>query len=279
MAKKKIKQEKDYSMFLDEMIWSYSRVNAYLTCPKCFFLQYIKCLKSADGSFGQFGSLSHEILEKYAKGKLQIYELSKEYRDNFDKVITCPFPPNKYVDLKEKYFDAGLNFFDNFDGYDDSNIIGIENKYEFNIDKYKFVGSIDLEIDDKIIDYKTKGEIKGIITRFNKNHIQEDYVKLLDGRYLPFDAMIQLLVYCIPYYDKHKKYPNIITLDMIKISDKYSINFDEKLLDKAKKWVLDTLKMIYDERDFKKNEKCDSFWCGFTCSMRYNCEHSERYIE
>lgn len=278
MVKKKKIQEKDYSIFLDEMIWSYSRVNAFLTCPKCFYLQYIKCKKSADGSFGQFGTLCHEILEKYAKGKLQIYELSKEYRDNFNKTIICPFPPNKFVDLKDKYFESGLDFFNNFDGYDDSKIIGIENKYDFNVGKYKFVGSIDLEIDDKIIDYKTKSKL-GDVTRFNKNHIKENYVTLLDGRYLPFEAMIQLLIYCVPYYNKHGKYPNVITLDMIKICDKYSLSFNEELLEKAKKWVIDTLQMIYSEKEFKKNEKCDSFWCGFTCGMRYNCEHSDRYVE
>ena len=278
MAKKKKIQEKDYSIFLDEMIWSYSRVNAFLTCPKCFYLQYIKCKKSTDGSFGQFGTLCHEILEKYAKGKLQIYELSKEYRDNFNKTITCPFPPNKFVDLKDKYFESGLDFFNNFDGYDDSKIIGIENRYDFNVGKYKFVGSIDLEIDDKIIDYKTKSKL-GDVTRLSKNHIKENYVTLLDGRYLPFEAMIQLLIYCVPYYNKHGKYPNVITLDMIKIGDKYSLSFNEELLEKAKKWVIDTLQMIYNEKEFKKNEKCDSFWCGFTCSMRYDCEHSDRYVE
>jgi hypothetical protein len=131
---------------IDDMIFSYSRIDTFDNCPKCFYLQYIKCKKSAQGAFGQFGELCHNILERYAKGELESYELSKEYKDNFDKIVNCPFPPNKYVDLKDKYYEEGLLFFDNFEEYENIKIIGVENEYSFKIGKYNFTGKIDQKI-------------------------------------------------------------------------------------------------------------------------------------
>lgn len=264
----------NYGFIIDDMIWSHSRIDTFDRCPKCFFLQYIKAYEGAKGVFGQFGSLCHDILEKYAKGKLEEYELSSEYRNNFDKIITCAFPPNKWVDLRESYYCAGLNFFDNFEGYDMSKIRGIESEYNFKVGKYIFTGKIDLETDD-IVDYKTKKACH--LVKLTKNHDKSNYITLNDGRYLKFEDIVQLVLYCIPYKNQYKKYPKKLILDMIKANDKYVLDFDKTLLKKAITWAENKIQEIYNTKDFQRGKECDQFWCDFTCSQRYNCEHSSRY--
>lgn len=277
MAKKKKETQNDYSIILDDIIFSYSSVDGFSICPLCFYMQYIKCLPSSPGAFGQFGGFCHDILENYAKGKLEVFELSKKYKDDFEKVVSCPFPPNKYVDLKEKYYEEGLNFFDNFEGYDDVKIIGIENKYDFKVGKYNFTGKVDLETEGKIIDYKTKKASH--LERLTKKHNKEEYITMTDGRFIKFDDFIQLLLYSIPYKEKHKKYPDFLVLDLIKANDKYIIKFEEPLLHRAIKWVEKKIQEIYNTKEFKKGEDLDNFWCDWICGQRYNCQHSSRYTE
>jgi len=279
MAKKNKIQEKElnYNIILSDIKWSYSSVASYVKCPKCFYLQYIKCMKSSGGFFGEYGSFMHTILEKYAKKEMEVFELSKYYKDNFNTMVINPAPPNKFVNLKEKYFKLGLDFFDNFEGYDNLNIVGVENKYDFKIGEYDFTGLIDLETTKDIIDYKTKGELH--IKKLTKKHNKEDYIQLDDGRYINFEDIIQLLLYCIPYRTKHNKYPENIILDMIKINDRYIIKFKEELLIRAIEWVNNVIGEIYEAKHFEVNKDLGEFWCNFVCSSRYNCSNSQRFIE
>jgi hypothetical protein len=264
-----------YSIIIDDIKWSHSSLTTYQRCPKCFYLQYIKCLPSSSGFYGEYGSFIHNTLEMYAKNQLELFELSKYYKNNFDQEVKSLAPPNKYVDLKEKYYLAGLEFFNSFEGYDDLNIIGVENKYDFKIDKYNFTGLIDLETED-IIDYKTKGELH--LLRLTKKHDPSQYVTMIDGRFIKFEDIVQLLLYCIPYKNKHGKYPNNIILDMVKINDKYVVKFSEDLLNRAIDWALDLIFRIKVEKDFNVGNDLSSYWCNNTCSQRYNCPNSERYV-
>jgi hypothetical protein len=80
-----------------------------------FFLQYIKEEESINNAFAEFGSFGHLILEKYLKKELAIFDLSKYYEENFNKEVRIPFPPNKYKDLRESYYEAGKRYFEEFE--------------------------------------------------------------------------------------------------------------------------------------------------------------------
>jgi hypothetical protein len=47
----------------------------------------------------------------------------------------------------------------------------------------------------------------------------------------------------------------------------------------AVKWTEDKIKEIYSTKIYEKGKDLDEFWCSWICSMRYNCPHSDRYIE
>lgn len=265
------------NFILDGFCWSFSRIETFDRCPLCFYLHYIKCLKGTEGVYGQYGSLIHDILERFSKGKLSEFDLSREYKNNFDRIITDSFPYNQYVDLREKYYLQGLEYFDTFEGFGDKKILGIENEYFFKVGDFDFTGKIDLECDNQIIDHKTKND-KGVITRLTKRHNIENYLKTIDGRFVPFDFFIQLYTYCIPYYQKYNKYPELLSLNMVRMHDWLTIEFRIEDFNKSIKWLKDKINEIYKTVEFLKGNDVGSYWCDNSCGQRIHCEHSNKYV-
>lgn len=265
-----------YDFILDDFIWSFSRIETYERCPKCFYLNYIKKLKSVSGFFSEYGNINHDILERYLKGELFEFELSNEYVNNFDKVVKTPAPSMSNVDLRQSYYKQGLEYFNKFAGFGDRKILAVEEEHQFNVGKYKFTGKIDVETEDEIIDHKTKG--KQHITRMNKNHNKDDYLTLTDGRFVTKDIFTQLYLYCIPYFNKYKKYPKFLSLNMVRINDWYSIPFDKKYLVESINWVVSEIKKIYKDTEFLKGEDVSDMWCNQVCGNRYDCPHSDKYF-
>ncbi len=264
------------SLILDDFCWSFSRIETFERCPLNFYFQYIKCYPSIDGCFGQYGSFIHECLEKYALGELAEYELSSYYKDKYAQAVTEDFPPNMYVDLGEKYYNQGLDYFNTFSGYDDREILAVEQDYNFKIREYDFTGVIDLECPDEIIDIKTKKEQH--LLRLTKKHNPEDYIQMLDGRHIHKDNFKQLYIYSIPFKNKYGKYPKLLSLNMARVNDWYTVKFDEKLFEEAYQWAADRIVEIYNAKEYAKGDDVGEFWCSFICSQRLNCTYSNAYM-
>jgi len=262
---------------IDDFLWSFSKIDTFQRCPLCFYFQYIKCFPSIEGCFGQYGSLIHDCLEKYALGELAEYELLSYYKDNYNKFVTESFPPNAYVDLGEKYYNQGYDYFESFDGYDDRKILAVEQEYKFKIGDYNFTGVIDLECPNEIIDTKTKAEQH--LTRLTKKHEpKENYIQMLDGRYIHKDNWKQLYMYSIPFKNKYGKYPNLLSLNMARVKDWYTVKFDEKLFKEAEQWAINKITEIYNCEKFIRGNDTSDFWCEFVCSQRLNCKYSNSYL-
>ena len=155
--------DKDTKFIIDTMEWSFSRLTAYSQCNYNFYLKYIECNEGDENFFSQYGNFIHKILEKYEKGELSLFELCTYYEEHYSENVTCPAPPNNYVDLGQSYYDKGLDFLENIDlDLEDFEILGVEKKVKFTIDKYKMIGFIDLLLKDKKTDRKS--------TRLNSSH-------------------------------------------------------------------------------------------------------------
>ena len=119
---------------IDTMVWSFSRLQSYHQCSYGFYLKYVECNRGEPNCFGQYGSLIHTILEKYEKEELSLFEISQYYEENFDRVVTCDAPKNKYVDIRQSYYEKGLEYLDNIDlMLDKYEILGVEKEVKFNI--------------------------------------------------------------------------------------------------------------------------------------------------
>ena len=81
-----------YDRILDNMTWSFSRVNNYCTCPHVFKLLYIDKKPQINNAFAEFGRFVHSLLELYFKGKVEFFELSQIYEDEYNLNVLHEFP-------------------------------------------------------------------------------------------------------------------------------------------------------------------------------------------
>jgi len=271
----------NYEFLMDDWHWSFSRLNAFYTCPYMWKLSYIDCEKGLSNSFADFGTLVHSILERYANGELEIYELADIYEKEYRLAVPLPFPPNKYVSLADKYYEAGYEYLANFEGFGDYEIVEAEKELKFEINNYKVTGYIDLLLKDKegnlhIFDHKSS------TVKSETSEKANEYWK-------------QLLLYSIGIYQEYGVYPKKIHVNAFKEGELYTVEilngfedlesinntlpkkqrklkFNERDIEKVKQWVIDTIEALKKEEKFLP--KSDSFFCNFICNFRNGmCEY------
>jgi len=252
---------KDLKFILDGFEWSFSRINAYCTCPRMFYMSYIQCLDKTGNAFAEWGSFGHYILEKYFRKELEFFELSNIYSSEYEGNVKASFPPNPYVNLNHRYYDVGKEYFDTFEGlFEKAEILGVEEEIHINIDKYKFVGYIDLILrDDKgiiIVDHKSK-------SKFKSKKEKDEYLR-------------QLYLYSIHIYEKYGEYPYMLVFNMFRANEIIEEKFDITAYELAKEWAVDTIEKIYKDMDFKSSQ--DDFFCNWLCSCNAHCACSDKYM-
>lgn len=275
------KEEKEKVKFvLDNRVWSFSSVNCYNNCPKCFYLSYLQYppLEKVNNAFAQWGTLGHSLFERYVNGELELFELGDKYEEEYDEEVTFPFPPNKYVDLNESYHDNGRDYFENWNGFPDNwELVESEKEIHLDINGNAFIGFIDLIVRDKntgkyiIVDHKSK-------SKFKNDEEQAEYAR-------------QLYLYSLHIKEAFGEYPSQLIFNMFRANDVVKIRFNEKELDEAVKWFTNTIKTIKKEASFKdkiaieyrkkgkplKNYKKNDFFCCHLCSVRNCCLRSKDY--
>lgn len=282
---------------LDGMRWSYSSVNTYNTCPQAFRLGYLDALPRVGNAFSDWGTFLHSLMERYFRGELEFFELSQVYVDTYKDNVVCAFPPNKYCDLSQRYYDAGKAYLDRFDGlFNDCEIVAVEERVKLNIDGRPFVGVIDLVVKDGddyiVVDHKSKSALK---TQKEK----AEYAR-------------QLYLYAIYVKEKYGKWPTKLVFHMVRAGGELvEIPFVEADAEAAKQWFLSTIDAIYADETFmskpnrirkqlrelreqsdagqikfddyvKQKKKLNaelnnsSFYCWVLCSSRENCPDKDK---
>ena len=249
---------------VDTMVWSYSRLSAFHQCPYGFYLKYIQCNEGDNNFFGQYGSFVHKILEMYTKGELTVLDISQYYEENFDKEITFNAPKNQYTDIRQSYYEKGMDYLNNIDLLlDKYEVLGIEQEVQFAIGGYEMIGYIDLLLKDKktgdisVVDHKTatiKFKKNGEISKTNLKDV-EAFKK-------------QLYLYSMWVIKKYKKKPKYLQWNLFKDRNWLTVDFDEKEYQNALKWAEDTVKEIEQEETWFPNPS--QYFCWNICDMR-NC--------
>lgn len=250
---------------LDTMdVWSFSRLNSFDNCKNEWRMRYLDCNHGESSAFAEYGTLMHSILQQYAEGKLDVWDLVDYYDEHFNEEIIHEFPPNKYVDLRRQYYDKGIEYLENIDLIlDKYDILGVEKKVEFQIAGKDFVGYIDLLLQDKttgeitILDHKSS-TIKilknGNISKTDEHHFRK-FIR-------------QLCLYAIAVKAEYGRV-DFLEWNMFKDMSHIKIKFNEEDYNEAIQWATDTLLRISQERDFEPT--IDSFYCWNLCSQRNNC--------
>lgn len=203
-------------------------------------------------------------MERYAKGELALWDLPAVYEWEFESAVPEEFPPSDFckdehgnkITMKELYYQQGLRYLNNFEGYDDLKILGVEENFEIPIDDWIFNGIIDLVYEDKkgrlvIQDYKSKSS-------FKSKKEQAEYAR-------------QLYLYSLHIKDKYGKFPDVLKFMMFRKETPIEIKFNEKELGEALNWARNTVNDIRNCREFTPS--CEEFFSEHLCNHRNHCEN------
>ena len=260
----------DTSFVIDTMDWSFSRLNSFYNCRYEWYLHYILANPSEGGFFSEYGSLMHSVLEKYVKGELSIFELNQYFEDHFNEFVPHDAPPNSYVDLRQSYFDKGIDYLDNIDlDLEKYEILGVEKKIEFELFNKHFVGFIDLLLRDKntdeiiILDHKSaslKILKNGSVSKSDQNH------------FLEFKR--QLYLYSLPVIKEYGKVDKL-KWNLFKEQKSIEIPWERNEYDETLKWVEDTIQKIEQEKEWAPDTSSE-YYCRYLCGQRNNaCEYKQ----
>lgn len=236
--------------------FSFSKLSAFHTCKYGYKLTYIDHKKGEGNCFSSYGLEMHSLLERYARGEIDLWDLVDIYQWEFDAAVPEKFPSTKFCkDMRKLYYDQGLEYLKNFPGYSDRNILEVESQFDHNIDDWVFNGVIDLVFEDNdgklvIQDYKSKSSFK------NKRE-QAEYAR-------------QLYLYSLHIKDKYGKSPDLLRFMMFRKNTVVDIPFNEDDFTEALIWAKDTVKEIRECWDFAPS--CNEFFAQNLCNHREYCD-------
>lgn len=250
---------------VDNFTWSFSRLESFYQCPFAWRRSYIDCEPKCSNAFAEYGSCVHKILEEYEKGNLDIFTLSDEYERRFADEISTDFPPNKYADLRQSYFEKGQRYFEEIDlPLDEMQILGVEEKINFVIDDKPFVGFIDLRYRDReghmiCMDHKSAN-----ITFTKKGEVSKSCAeKMKKYKY-------QQYLYTIPFIEAGEKI-DYLEWNFFNNQKIYRIPWSAKEYAEAVFWAKDTIRLIEQEELWLPNS--DWYFCHNLCDHRDFCEY------
>lgn len=237
--------------------YSFTKLNAWWICPYGWKLKYIERQNGIGNAFSSYGTFVHELMEKYAKGEAELWDLPQLYEWGFEAAIPEKFPFNKHVDLHDSYYSQGLEFLKTFQGYDKYKIHGVEQVFECKVDDWVFTGIIDLLFEDEegkliIRDYKSKASFK------NEDEKRE-YAR-------------QLYLYSMYVKEKFGRFPDELQFLMFrKQRTPTVIKFNEADYEEALWWAKNTVDVIRRATDYPP--RCEQFYADNLCNHREYCEN------
>ncbi len=245
--------------------WSFSRLNAFETCPRMYELTYVKRLDETPNFFAEFGSFVHKIYEMYADGKLRRNQLLAYYRKHWKENVVTPAPYSEWVDFEEKWFGHGCDAMKSPPSLREYEILGVEMEVDFMIADEKAVGFIDLLLrrkkDEAIIiaDHKSGKPVRFLRSgRVSK----PDAERFLSYRH-------QLYLYSGPIIEKYGKV-DFLRWNFFNAGTVIEIPWIREEYDEAQAWAARTIKCVSKCKTWSKGG--DSFFCSHICGQRRNCQ-------
>ena len=217
--------EKIKRQYNTDRLWSWSRMNTYMTSKFEYLLKYILKEKEdrCDSCYTTLGTICHDTLEKFYEGKIKYEDMIEDYNDGFTTAITIAdlkfnrSDEEKNKSIGKKYNDNLIHFFNNHTIYKYKLLV--EKPIVVNINGNIFVGYIDaIYKDDEynyyIIDFKSSSMYTGKTLEENSGQLTI-YGIGLSQLGIPIDKIkpcFNFLKYCTVKYQLKKgdiKYRNV----------------------------------------------------------------------
>lgn len=257
------------NFIVDTMTWSFSRLTSYDSCPYGWKRKYEKCEDDESNYAAENGSAVHKTLEMYLKGEVGLWDLPMIYEDLYDQMVTHQAPYNRYTDIAVKTHFECQEYFNNLVELDNKyEILGVELEERFKLDKYEFIGYIDLLLRDKLTGEITVSDHKSHRFKFLKNgNISKTDLPDLE-KYKK-----QLYLYSINIIQEYGRV-DYLRWNLFRQQKELIIPFDNQEFEDAKMWALNTIHSI--ENDNRNDPISGTYYCYNLCGYRYNCPYCER---
>ena len=249
-----------YKPLIEDMVWSYSRIETFNDCPYRFFLKYIKGYNESDKFYATYGSFMHKLLERFYKNEITKREMLQIFLTDFQKEVRGIKPVEKTV---QKYIREGCEYLRGFTPLP-LNVVDIEKQCKFTIGKYNFVGFIDFvgEKDGQlyIVDNKS---------RVLKPHSGKNSPTAKD---IELDHMLkQLYLYSVSIEQERGILPKELWFNCFRAGVIIKENFDIKKYEETKKWAEECIEKILNTDEFNANQHF--FSCTYICGVNDHCEY------
>ena len=249
-----------YSHIIENFTWSYSRITTFEMCPYQFFLTYIKPVKKQPLFFSDYGTFIHKIIEKHLNGELEENQLVPYYLQNFRTSIHAKAPTQAVF---ETYFNQGLDYLRNIH-FPYPTPLAVEQRVDFFIDKYPFVGIIDCVAEESdgivILDNKSR-TLKPRSNRKKPTRSDEELDKYLR----------QLYLYSAAVKDLYGTYPVKLCFNCFRSCELISEPFLKESFESAKAWTLSSIEQIVQNDEWGPD--MDYWKCKYLCDVRDQCDY------
>ena len=254
--------EVSYRPLIDEMVWSYSRLESFDDCPYRWFLKYIKHCKETDQFYATYGSFMHKLIEQYYRGELTKDEMLTRFLIDFKKEVRGLRPKQGTV---EKYIECGRDYLASFQPFR-FNMLDVEKRVEFDVDGLPFVGFIDYLGEENgeyvIVDNKSR-DLKPRSKRAKPTVKDQE-----------LDTMLrQLYIYSAAVKQEFGKFPKLLCFNCFRTGVFIEEPFNEDAYNEAIAWAKKQVEYIKDEEDF--TPYLDYFSCRFICGVNNDCDYYE----
>ena len=269
------------SMLKDGHRFSYSQLSSFSECPYGYYLKHIEGQEDQSNGFAEQGTLIHDLLDKWANGKLKKEQLASEYQRRYPDEVVTSFP--RMLTSKgyaEKTYQQGLDYFENFDEFPGFEIVSAEEEFDMPLKlsdgtERPFIAYIDLVLRDEFSG--------GLVVYDHKSKSWTTFRKERDSMYK------QQYLYSYFVHEKYGEWPVMLGFNLFKENgkrDEREFSMDE--YNKTIEWATKAIHEIesYDFIDWmeckeqKINKKTGKpepdMFCSEICSVRSACPNSIR---
>lgn len=255
--------------------FSFSKLDTFNTCPRSYYLTYIKKVEREENVYGFLGSSFHDCLEKLQKKEITTEEAKDKFLNDISttEIFEMKFPTEK---SKKNYIECLMAYLDNYERLPIDNF-ETEEYFEFEIEGVIMRGYIDLYfIKDNniyVLDYKTS-------SKFSKNDLEKKEKQLiLYGIYLQEKYPNKNIVYL--GFDMCKYFVN--KRGTLKTRDTQEESYgnayvEVKFTEEKKEELVDYIDSIVKHIDIcdKEDIRCwskniNKFFCDNLCSVKKYC--------
>lgn len=252
-----------YTLLIDNMTFSYSRLTSFEQCHYGWLLNYIFHEQKQSGYFAEYGSFIHDIIAKILTGEISKEDAPTYYMKHFYESVTTPAMSSS---IWAKYYTLGLKYLRSFD-FPHRDIIAVEERVRFDLDDgVPFIGYVDVI---------SREQGKLVITD-HKSHDLQPFSKKYPEKKTKTDLELelylrQLILYAYGVKLKYGEYPAVLEFNCFKTGTWITVPFNEDWVEPTLQWARDLHNAIRNETDWKPNE--DYFFCHNLCDVRGSCEY------